>query len=106
MTIEIALFEGDGQQGTGRKIQNRSGGEAPRLSVSRRYLRRRPDILEYRGVVRRHPGGGAAAQRPAVLSPVRGERGDRVHRLRVGAEPAAGYFGRAGAPSAGEGNLP
>ena len=33
-----------------------------------------------------HPGGGAPNQGPAVLPFIRGERGNRIHRLRVGAE--------------------
>src|SRR5215510_15461462 len=47
----------------------------------------------------------AAAQGPAVLSPVRRERGERLYRLRVGAEPPARYLRRADPPSAGERGL-
>src|SRR5262249_16838552 len=60
------------------------------------------------------PRGGSPAQGPAVLPSVRGERGDRIHRLCFRAEPAARYVGRAGASSPGrrgiragrEGQLP
>ena len=49
------------------------------------------------------PAESAPAQGPAVLSPVRRERGDRIRRLCLGAEPAARQFGRADPPSAGRG---
>src|SRR6516165_10931347 len=60
------------------------------------------------------PRGDPPAQGPAVLSSVRGERGERIHRLCFRAEPAARYVRRAGAPSPGrrgvragrEGRLP
>src|SRR5262249_51972930 len=60
----------------------------PRLPVPRRDLRRRSDLLQYRGVVARDPRGGASAQGPAVLSPARREREDHLRGLRVRAEPA------------------
>src|SRR5262249_58808209 len=46
-------------------------------------------------------GGDSPAQGPAVLSSVRGERGERIHRLCFRAEPAARYVRRAGPPSPG-----
>src|SRR6266478_1489790 len=60
------------------------------------------------------PRGDPPGQGPAVLSSVRGERGERIHRLCFRAELAARYVRRAGAPSSGrrgvragrEGQLP
>src|SRR5690606_35893217 len=54
-----------------------------------------------RGVVSGHSPGSAAAQGPALLSPARRKRRDRIHRLRLRAEPAGGRIGRAAAPPAG-----
>src|SRR5690348_12373149 len=51
------------------------------------------------------PGRGAAAQGSAVLSSVRRERRDRVHRLCVGAEPAAGQLRGAGPSPTGRRGL-
>src|SRR5215467_191083 len=60
------------------------------------------------------PRGDPPAQGPTVLSSVRGERGERIHRVCFRAEPAVRYVRRAGAPSPGrrgvragrEGQLP
>src|SRR5215467_8914277 len=52
-------------------------------------------------MVRVDPGRSPAAQGSAVLPPVRRERGDRIHRLCVGAESLARHVRRAGAPPAG-----
>src|SRR6185312_11183580 len=40
-------------------------------------------------------------QGPAILPPIRRKRGNRIHRLRLGAEFAARHVGRAAAPPAG-----
>src|SRR5204862_3255524 len=50
-------------------------------------------------------GGGAAAQGATVLSAARGERGNRIHRVCLRAEPAGRYLRRAGASSAGCGDI-
>ena len=69
------------------KFRHRPGGAPPGLPVPRRDLRRRSGLREHRGMVARHPRGDPAAEGPALLPPLRRERGQRVHRLRVGAEP-------------------
>src|SRR5262245_28156386 len=45
------------------------------------------------------PRRGAPAQGPAVLSPVRGKRRDRIHCLRFRAEPVARHVRQAGPSS-------
>src|SRR5687768_9097009 len=51
------------------------------------------------------PGGRQALEGPALLSPVRRERRDRVYRLRVRAEPVARYIRRASAQSDDPGDV-
>src|SRR5262245_52004086 len=84
-----------------RQIPDRPDRPPPGLSVSWRDLRHRSGIQQHRRMVRVDPRRSPAAQGSAVLSPVRRERGDRVHRLCVGAESVARHVRRAGAPPAG-----
>src|SRR5262245_4465861 len=84
-----------------RQIPDRPDRPPPGLSVSRRDLRHRSGVQQHRRMVRVDPGRSPAAQGSAVLSPVRRECGDRVHRLCVGAESAARHVRRAGAPPTG-----
>src|SRR5205085_10100705 len=64
-------------------------------------IRHRPRIQQYGRMVSIYSSRGAPAQGSAILPLVRGECGNRVHRLRLGTKSAARYIGRAGAPSAG-----
>src|SRR5262249_32925458 len=83
-----------------REIHAGTGGPPPLLPFWGGGVRHRPVLQQPGGVVSGAPGRGTAAQGPAVLSPVRRERRDRVCRLRVGAEPAARHVGRADPSSA------
>src|SRR6476659_3628174 len=84
-----------------RQVSDWPGGAPSGLSIPGCDLRYRPELLQHRGVVSLHSPGGAAGQGPALLSPARRERGQRVHRLRLGAESRARHLGRAAAPPSG-----
>ncbi len=58
------------------KFTDRPSGASSAVSIPRRRVRYRSGIRQYRRMVAVDSGGGAAAQGPAVLSSVRGKRGD------------------------------
>src|SRR5690349_19250004 len=66
-----------------REVPHRAGGQAPRVPVPRRHLRRGSGVREHRGMVRVDSARDPAEQGPAVLSPARRERRIDLHRLRL-----------------------
>src|SRR3954465_7649384 len=110
----LGLCRSEHGQNAQREVQDRPGGSSPPVSVYRCRVRHRSGVQQYRGVVPVDPGGGSAAQGPAILSLVRRECGERIHRVRVRAESLARHVGGTGAPSSGrrgvragrEGKLP
>src|SRR5262249_47782290 len=77
-----------------RQVPDWPGGAPSGLSVPRCNLRYRPKFFENGGVGPVNSAGGAACQGSALLSPSRRERGQRVHRLRLGTESRPGCVRR------------